>query len=95
MGGGGGCFFLQIHYEGLRGGVFGGRRRGKGVSFFRQTFFSLLNGQEGGARVFFLHMLKGGRKGGVVGRTLPVIGADNCRKVVGFLGWRASRVGVV
>jgi hypothetical protein len=37
-------FFLQIHSKGLGGGVFGGRRRGKGVSFFRQTFFSLLNG---------------------------------------------------
>jgi hypothetical protein len=43
-GGGGGCFFLQIHYEGLGGEVFGGRRRGKGVSFFRKTFFPLLNG---------------------------------------------------
>ncbi len=64
MGGGGGCFFLQIHYEGLGGGVFGGRRRGKGVSFFRQTFFSLLNGQGRGCHgFFFFPYVEGGRKG--------------------------------
>jgi hypothetical protein len=47
-----GFFSLQIHYVGLGGGVFGGRRRGKGVSFFRKTFFSLLNGQGRGCQGF-------------------------------------------
>ncbi len=44
--------------------MFGGRRRGKGVSFFRKTFFSLLNGQ--GSRCqgfFFFDMLKGDGRG--------------------------------
>jgi hypothetical protein len=54
-----GLFFLQIHYEGLGGGVFGGRRRGKGVSFFRKTFFPLLNGLGRGCQgFFFFDMLK-------------------------------------
>jgi hypothetical protein len=40
--------------------VFGGRRRGKGVSFFRQTFFSLLNGQGRGCQGFFFRYVEGG-----------------------------------
>jgi hypothetical protein len=42
--------------------VFGGRRRGKGVSFFRQTFFSLLNGQGRGCQGFFFPYVEKGRK---------------------------------
>jgi hypothetical protein len=37
-------FFYKFIMKGPRGMGFGGKRRGKGVSFYRKTFFSLLNG---------------------------------------------------
>jgi hypothetical protein len=47
---------LQIHYE--RGGGFGRRRRGKGVSFFRKAFFFIIEWLVKGAMGFYqMHTL--------------------------------------